>query len=200
MAFFDVVIVFILAGFFFYGLFYGLIRALGSIFGLLFGFWAAHLTYLQVYQWAEKFFLGREGIGKAIVFSVIFIIVNRLVIFLFLILDKTYDFISFIPFLRTINRLLGALFGLTFGWILLALALYGASTYPMIQPLYAKLSTNSQLAPSLVASAGSIIPFLPDFWNKIRSWFGGESSVDLSKLNPFNYFDFSAVKNLIKSK
>jgi len=111
MTIFDTILLIILAGFVFYGLFFGLIRTLGSLVGIVAGAWLASRLYLSVYEWAENLFFGYDNLGKVVTFIILFVLINRLVGFAFTLLDKAFNIISIVPFLKTINRLAGHLAG-----------------------------------------------------------------------------------------
>jgi len=116
-----------MSGFVFYGLFFGLIRAVGSLAGVIAGAWLASIFYIDAFELAENLFFGHDALGKIVTFIVLFTIINRLICFGFSLLDKTYNIISIIPFLKTINRLGGAVFGFLEGGVVAGLALYIAA-------------------------------------------------------------------------
>ena len=126
----DIVLLIVLSGFVFYGLFFGLIRTLGSLIGVVGGLWFTLIFYLTVFDWVKNLFFGHELAGKIITFFILFSLVNRLIGFVFALLDRTFDLISVIPFLKTINRLAGAALGFIEGGLVLGLVLIFISTTP----------------------------------------------------------------------
>jgi len=169
MLIFDAILLIILAGFVFYGLFFGLIRTLGSLAGVIVGAWAASHYYIAVFNWADNLFFGYNNLGKVMVFIILFILVNRLVCFIFAILDKTFNIISIIPFLKSINRLAGAIFGFLEGALILGLILYVASRYTIISSWFGNMLANSQLAPFLLKFTKVLLPLLPEMLKKLQS-------------------------------
>lgn len=159
----DVIILIILAGFVFYGLFFGLIRTVGSLLGVVGGLWLTLIFYLTVFDWVKNLFFGHELSGKIIVFIVLFILINRLVGFIFALLDRTFDLISIIPFLKTINRLAGAALGFIEGGLILGLALIFIS-----QTAFAGRLDGSKVAPFLVSYTQTIMPLLPGLLNRVK--------------------------------
>ncbi|MDD5295226.1 MAG: CvpA family protein, partial [Patescibacteria group bacterium] len=87
MSIFDIILLIILAGFVFYGLFFGLIRTLGSLAGVIIGAWLASRFYLEVFSWVGDLSFGFNNLGKVVVFIILFTLINRLVCFAFVILD-----------------------------------------------------------------------------------------------------------------
>jgi len=169
MIIFDIILLIFLSGFVFYGLFYGLIRTAGSLVGVVVGAWLASRWYLPVYDWAENLFMGHEYIGKVATFIVLFTIINRLVCFIFAIINKIFHLIAIIPFLKTINRLGGAVLGFLFGATTLGLILFVASRYTLIDSLIGKWMVGSKVAPFLVKFVDVLKPLLPEMLKKLES-------------------------------
>src|SRR6056297_3190339 len=111
MTIFDFILLFIWAGFLFYGFFFGFIRTLGSLLGIIIGAWLASLFYLDLFYLIQPVFFGLDNIGKIISFLIVFGLITKLISFLVLIIDQTFNILSIIPFLKTINRLLGVVLG-----------------------------------------------------------------------------------------
>jgi len=169
MGIFDIILLIILAGFIFYGLFFGLIRTLGSLLGIAVGAWAASHYYLAVFDWASNLFLGFNNLGKVVVFILLFTIINRLVGFLFSLLDRAFDIISIIPFLKTINRLAGAILGFVEGALVLGLILYVAARYTIITDWFGGILASSEIAPFLLKFVNILLPLLPEMLKKLQS-------------------------------
>lgn len=163
MPIFDIILIIIIAGFVFYGLFFGLIRTLGSLLGAVIGLWLTFIFYLTAYDWIKNIFFGHELSGKIVTFIILFIIINRLIGFIFAILDRTFDLLSVIPFLKTINRLAGAILGFIEGGLVLGLILLYIS-----QSSFSDWLTHSQVAPFLIQFTQIVLPLLPGLLNKIK--------------------------------
>lgn len=168
MAIFDMVLIIILAGFVFYGLFFGLIRTLGTLVALAAGIWAASFYYIQVYSWVEGLFFGFDSIGRVVVYIFLFTLANRLVGFGFAILDKTFKVISIIPFLKTINRLAGAILGLTLGTLIMGLMIYLAAKSSLLPSFLENWLNASKVVPYLLNSVKIILPLLPEMLRKLQ--------------------------------
>lgn len=169
MIFFDIMLLLILAGFVFYGLFFGLIRTLGSIISFLGGLWLASLFYLDVFAWAQNLFFGYNIIGKLVCFFVLFSLINRLIAFGFVLLDRAFDIISIIPFLKTINRLAGAALGFIEGGMVLGFILYTLINNAILGKWFLSLSASSNLTPFLLKFAQVVAPMIPGLLNKLKT-------------------------------
>lgn len=163
MSIIDLVLLVILAGFVFYGLFFGLIRTLGSLIGWVVGLWLTVMFYLVVFGWIKNLFFGHELAGKIIVFFVLFTLINRLIGFAFALLDRAFDLISIIPFLKTINRLAGAALGFIEGGLVLGLILLFATQSP-----FAAWFSASKVAPFLTSFAKAVTPLLPGLLERVK--------------------------------
>lgn len=169
MIIFDVVLLILLAGFVFYGLFFGLIRTFGSVVGVIAGVILAGVFYQKVFGWLDKIFPGHDMIGRVITYIVLFLLIQRLVSFGFMLLDKAFDFISIIPFLKTINRLAGAVFGLLLGGLILGFVFYAVKDYPIISDMLKPTISKSKVAPPLISFIDTIKPIMPGVFNSLKS-------------------------------
>ena len=163
MPIFDIVLLIILLGFIFYGLFFGLIRTLGSLLGVVVGLWLTFVFYLQVFEWVKNLFFSHDLAGKIVVFIFLFTIINRLIGFIFAVLDRTFDLLSIIPFLKTINRLAGAALGFFEGGLVLGMVLLYVA-----QTSYGAWLASSQVAPFLIKFTKAIVPLVPQLLDKLK--------------------------------
>lgn len=169
MSILDTILIVSIAGFVFYGLFFGLIRALGTFVGVIAGAIIASRLFLPVSSWIEPIFFGYNNLGKVLVFIVIFSLVNRLVGFVFYLLDKAFDIISIIPFLKTINRLAGAILGFITGGFFIGLILYVASKFVFIENWFGRWLLDSEVSPFLIKFVDILLPLLPEVLKKLQS-------------------------------
>jgi len=170
MNWFDLALTLILAGFVFYGLFFGLIKTVGSLAGVVGGVWGASRLYLLLFGWAQSLAFGHDDWGRVVSFVICFTILNRLICLVFALLDRTFKLITIIPFLKTINRLGGALFGLLEGGIVVGLVLFLAARYlPAAGPWQGWLKA-SQLAPFFWQFTGVLEPLLPEIVKQVKGW------------------------------
>lgn len=165
----DLALLLFMAGFVFYGLFFGLIKTVGSLAGVVVGAWGAGRLYLIVFAWAKNLAFGHDDWGKSISFLVCFIIIDRIVCLLFALLDRAFHFVSIVPFLKTINRLGGAVLGFIEGGLVLGLMLYVAGRYSVIESFTGALLAKSQLAPFLLQFVNVLKPLLPELLKQLKS-------------------------------
>jgi membrane protein required for colicin V production len=167
MTFFDFVLLLILFGFVWFGFWFGLIYSLGGILGIIFGAILASRWYELIASKLLFLFGGNETLAKVVCFLVLFVVIWRLISFLVSIINRIFNLLTFIPFLKTINRLAGALFGFLEGALILGLILYFLSKFPIGN--LKDLIENSNLAQLLIKIAKIIFPFLPKAFRELKS-------------------------------
>ena len=137
----NIIVVLLLIGFVGAGMKDGFIQTLGRLVGAVIGFIAARLWFVSVSAIIAPFM--PSGWARLVAFIVIFIVITRLVGFAFKLVDGMYKILSFLPFLKSINSLLGALLGLLEGFILLGGAIYLIVTFKLVPSLTALLTASS---------------------------------------------------------
>jgi uncharacterized membrane protein required for colicin V production len=169
MSAFDIVLIVFLVLCALRGLTTGLIKAVGSFFGIIGGaFFASHF-YLTVFPYVQKVFAGYDNIGRVSCFVVIFIISAWIINMLFMMLDKTFNLLAIIPFMKSINRLAGGILGLLVGAIILGLLIYVAAKYAPAGTMVGNWLLNSQIAPWLLIVAKILMPLLSVSLKNIQS-------------------------------
>lgn len=110
----DIALVAIIVGFVLYGFFSGLVRALGNLVGM---FLSIYLTSRWIDPAMGKLsaIFGTSSTVRIVVFVIILALISRLVGFGFYLLEKLLGFLSWIPFAKSVNRILGGIFGLLEG-------------------------------------------------------------------------------------
>ncbi len=169
MTFFDVVLILIMLAFAFRGFAMGLIRMLGSLAGTLVGAFVASYFYLSFFNLIGSWFNGFENLAKVVCFLVLFIIASNIVVMIFSMLDKTYNFLSIIPFLKTINRLCGAILGFVVGALILGLILYVVAKYAGVSTLLGTWLIHSKITPFLLILAKILMPILSFSLKSLKS-------------------------------
>lgn len=159
MTFFDLIILLILFGFIWFGFWFGLIHTLGGLLGIIFGAVLASRWYESVAQKFLSLFGGNIDLARVICFIILFIIIWRLVILLVGLIDKIFHFVAFIPFLKTINRLAGAIFGFLEGALIVGLILFFLTKFPVGG--LGELIANSDIAQFVIKIAKVLWPLLP---------------------------------------
>lgn len=169
MSIFDIVLLLIIAGFVFSGLSKGLIRLLGNLVGLIVGSFIASHFYLTFYEWGKHLLNGRENIGKVIAFIVIFTVAAKVTDWVFVLLEKLFNIVSFIPFTKLINRILGGALGLLEGSLFLGIIIFVASRYAVIGSLFGNQLITSKIAPFLLKTVNIVMPVLPKALKALQS-------------------------------
>ena len=169
MSIFDIVLILIVAAFVFHGLSKGLIRLLGNLVGLIFGAFIASHFYLTFFEWGKHLLSSHENIGKIIAFVVVFVVAAKITDWVFIWIEKLFNLVSFIPFTKFINHLLGAILGLLEGGLFLGLIIFVASRYALVGSLFGNQLITSKVAPYLLKTADMIMPVLPDALKALQS-------------------------------
>ncbi|MEK7653331.1 MAG: CvpA family protein [Patescibacteria group bacterium] len=125
----DLILVAILVFFAAFGFALGFIRTLGAVLGIIAGFWAASNFSGAAADWILPIFLGNLWAAKITAFVVVFILVDRLVGLIFWLVEKFFNLVSIIPFLKSINRLAGLVLGLVGGVLILGVAIFAVAKF-----------------------------------------------------------------------
>ena len=164
----DMSLLVALGGFILYGFWFGIIHMVGALLGVVVGAIAAGRLYAPVAHWLAPFVGNNANLAKIIGFTIVFILVNKLVSLAFWIVEKIFKFISIIPFLKTFNRLLGAVLGLLEGTLALGLGVYFASRFPATAS-FEMLLRGSQMAHAFAAVGAILAPLLPAAVRAVQS-------------------------------
>jgi len=151
----DIFIVVILLCFLMAGFRFGFIQSIGALIGLIIGTFFAVFYYNALANFALPLYLGNLKIAQIISFILILILISQLVGFIFYIINKIFNIIAIIPFLKTFNSLLGGIFSLIEGILILGVILYLFGNY------FQHFLINSSLAPILIKIANVLISFFP---------------------------------------
>mgnify|MGYP001561686652 CR=1 FL=1 len=172
MSIFDLTLLIIISAFALFGLWFGLVHTLGSLLGTAFGVYLASRFYEPVANWV----IGFSGFGqnyiKVIVFVVTFLIITRLVGFVFWVIQKFLMIFTRMPFIHGLDRIMGALFGFLEGSVIIGVTLFFIARFPVGLPFMEGMA-NSQLAPPLVKIASILIPLFPEAFRLLRSTVDG---------------------------
>lgn len=166
----DVFLFIVLMGFTLFGWWFGAIHAVGSVVGTLAGAYVAANFNTQTTQWLLSQVAFPEGAAHVLTFFLTFFIVNRAVGFIFWIIDRSVDFARFIPFIRSINRIVGGIFGFIEGVLVLGLGIAYLTAFPFGEGVRSFFAESS-LAPWLAESARVLYPLLPEAWDKVNHIF-----------------------------
>ncbi|RJR31612.1 CvpA family protein [Candidatus Parcubacteria bacterium] len=157
----DLVLLLILFCFISFSFWLGLIQTLGGIIGLFLGIWVSGMYYDPFAAWLAPYLMDHQNIAKVIAFVLIFTLVNRLVGFIFYILNKMFNIISILPFLKSINRLAGAILGFAEGVLIIGAVILIINRYP-ISSYIKQIVDQSKVASWILFVADMVLsPLLP---------------------------------------
>jgi uncharacterized membrane protein required for colicin V production len=126
----DLILILILLGFVGQGWKDGFIHTAGRVIGAALGFVLARswsLSIAFIFQ-----ILLPSGWARFVAFVVVFVLVNRLVGWIFRLADSAFKIISFIPFIKSVNNLLGAIMGIVEGFILVGGCIWVIENFDLI--------------------------------------------------------------------
>lgn len=158
----DIVLIVIVGGFTLYGLFQGLFRSLGTLVGTII---AAIFTgqVIEILSHTFGFLFGGGSTGRVIIYIIVFLLISRLVGLAFWIVGKIFGIVSWLPFVKSIDHLLGGLFGFVEGVIIVGFALlYASNVLPPIIMQQAHLETSS-FAKYILDTMNALQAFLPEY-------------------------------------
>ncbi len=155
----DFALLVLLGGFVLFGLWFGFVHTLGALAGSIVGAFGAGLLYEPVSAWFATTFGWNHNLLRVICFLVLFVLINRLVGLLFYAVERVFKFLTIIPFLSTIDHLIGAILGLLEGTLVLGLTLHVAQKFPIGS--FAGYIATSNVAAWLLKTSGILLPLLP---------------------------------------
>lgn len=160
MAIIDFVLLLIVLGFVLFGFWFGLIHTLGALVGTVAGVFLAGRWYDDAAIWAQGAFAGSLNVWKVIIFILLFILINRLIGLLFYVLEKIFNVITALPFLKSINRMAGAVVGLLEGAVVIGAVVFISNKFPF--GLEQKLFAASQTKEYFLGVFNVLMPFVPE--------------------------------------
>lgn len=169
MVLFDAILLIVLALFFVVGFMMGFIRMVGTVVSIVAGTWVATRFYLDIFSWISGWWPWSEHIGKAVIFVICFSIVAHIVGWLFALFDQSFKFATIIPFLSTINRILGSGLGLVTGALIFGLLLYAGGRYIPEQMALAEWVKTSVVVAFLINFSKILAPLLPEIYKQLKS-------------------------------
>jgi len=121
----------------------GFVQTIGRLVGAVIGFVVARSWSLGLSGVLAIFM--PIGTARLISFILIFVLITRLVGFAFKLVDGIFKILSVIPFLKSINSILGAIAGLAEGIILIGGVVFVIKTY-LLEPHLVAWVTSSVVA------------------------------------------------------
>lgn len=166
----DIVLTLFLAVFVGWGFGNGLIRAIGGILAIIVGAAAASRFYPLVGDLIAGFFGRFRPLADITAFTILFLLFGRLFGIVVSLFEKAFDILAILPFLKTVNRVLGAVFGFFLGVLFVGAILYITSKYS-IWTEFNDAVTGSQVAQLVISWSWPIRYFFPAEVLQLRSYF-----------------------------
>lgn len=155
----DVVFLLIVFSFVLFGFWFGFIHTLGSAIGFFIGIFVASHIY--------DFFGGSIGL-KIFIFIFVFVLVGRLVGLVFHLVDKVVSIIKIIPFVSTINRLAGALFGFIEGLLIVTGIVFIVHHFDIEKGI--TWFSDSEIVPYAIRFSKILLPFVSNTLAKVSTF------------------------------
>jgi membrane protein required for colicin V production len=168
VSWFDLSLIVIVGGFALFGFWFGFIHTAGSLIGTLAGAYIASRYYELLAQWLMHI-TGWEGnTARVVMFILAFLIISRLIGFAFWIVDRILSIITRLPFVSSINRILGVALGFLEGVMTVGLILFFVERFPLSDKIM-EMIAQSEYAPKFRSVADVFIPLLPDALKLLKS-------------------------------
>jgi uncharacterized membrane protein required for colicin V production len=168
MSLFDIILLIIIAGFGLAGFFFGLIQTITSLLGSIVAIFVSFRFYAPVSEWILSKTSWDENLARVITFIVVFILINRLVVFIFWILSKAFSLVTNLPFIHSANQTLGFFFGIFEATVILGVVFYFIVRFPISDKFMDALAV-SRVAPVTEKVASIFVPLIPEAIQRIKS-------------------------------
>lgn len=156
----DIILLGIIALFGIAGLAAGFVHAVGSFLGLVVGVYLASRFYSPVADWLMGMIGHESNLIRVLMFAIAFILITKLVGLVFFLIEKVFNIVKFIPFVKTFNRFLGFLLGLAEGIVSVGMVIFFIDKFPLSERIMDSLA-NSTVAPYAEGVASVLLPLLP---------------------------------------
>jgi uncharacterized membrane protein required for colicin V production len=155
----DIVLLLIILSFVGRGWKNGFVESLGELVGAVIAFVAARFFAPGLGQILVLLMPGRLGLAQFIGFVIVFVLVLRLVGWLFTLADKILKIITKLPIISSVDKLLGAILGLFSGLVLVGSSVYVVLTLRLDPTLMTWLG-GSTVAHWTMSAFTSVLRFL----------------------------------------
>lgn len=161
MSYVDMVLIVLVGGFALSGLFFGFFRTLGTLVGTIV---AAIFTgrVIDLLHGSFGFLFGGGEFARVIIYLIVFVLISRLIGLAFWLVGKIFGIVRWLPFVKSIDHLLGGLLGFIEGIILVGFVLlYASHILPPVLMEQIKLD-QSGAAKYVLQTMLTLELFLPD--------------------------------------
>lgn len=167
MTLLDLILVLIIFFFTFSGFWFGLIHTLGSLVGTVAGVLVAGQYFEQLALKLGGLTMGNTGVAKVVAFIMIFLLVSRLVGFVFWLINRMFNIIAKVPIIKSFNRIGGGLLGFAEGVVVTGIALVIAGKY-ITATWFVDAVMVSSVAQWLLKYGQVLVPLLPTTVKDVR--------------------------------
>lgn len=161
MELFDFLLLIIIGGFGLFGVWFGFFHTLGSLLGTMIGVFLASRNFEPIVDWLMALTGWEDNFSRVLVFTLLFILINRLVGFLFWVIDRMFNVVTRLPFLQGINRLFGLALGVFEGFITVGFFIHFHELFPFSDWLAMSIDS-SMIAPIAIGMIAVFMPLMPD--------------------------------------
>lgn len=168
MTLFDIILLCIIGGFGLFGFWFGLISAAGSLLGTALGAFLAFRFYIPFADNLMKFTGWTGNFPKVVAFIIVFLIINRLIGFIFYVIGKIFSPLTNLPFIHSLDSILGAILGLFEGVFVMGIIAIFIKTIP-VGDFFMNQIRSSVVIPWCTAVASILWPLIPEFFKTIKS-------------------------------
>lgn len=184
----DIAILIVLLAFVLSGWKFCFVHTVGGIIGAIISIFIAVKLYEPIAMSSFGMMLGgNSNIGKIVCFAGVYFALAKLIGLVIWVIDKFTKFLSVIPFVEGVNKMIGGILGFFEGLIVIAGIVYIAGKYPIAEGFGLSLS-GSHIASTMNSVVRAFEPFFPDVLAKLRSVF----DVPTEKVSEYlrEYFKF----------
>ena len=164
MTFFDLILLLALFGFIWFGFWNGLVHALGGLISIILSVFVASRWYDVLALKLLPFLDNNASLANLLGFIIIFALAQIVFMSIVQIVNKFFQ----MPFLKIINRLAGAVFGLVGGVLIIGLILYFSTKFSLGSG-WEDLINTSFIAPTLIVFGKLLLPLIPEAIKQIKS-------------------------------
>lgn len=165
MSLFDIILLLLIAGFGLFGFMFGFISVIGSLLGTALGAFLAFRYFGWLADILMKFTGWTGNFPKVVAFIIVFLIINRLIGYIFFLIGKLASPITNLPIIHTFDSILGAIFGLLEGAFVLGVIAIFIQKIPLGNLLAAQI-LSSRVVPICLSVASILLPLIPEFFKK----------------------------------
>lgn len=164
----DIILLVIIIAFGLAGFFFGFIHTLGSLLGTILGVYLASRYYGVMADWLMSVTGWQGNALKVVMFVVGFFLITRLVGIAFFFVEKFFNILKFLPFVKTFDRFIGLMLGLAEGIITIGFVIFFIERFPLSQH-FMSLLAHSTIAPYTSGIASIVWPLLPEAFRLLQS-------------------------------